>query len=30
MSADDAWGFDIKGPDHVSEIPYYQVYTFAS
>lgn len=24
LSADDSWGFDIAGPDHASEIPYYQ------
>ncbi|KAH7116110.1 hypothetical protein B0J11DRAFT_553227 [Dendryphion nanum] len=24
MSADDTYGFDIAGPDHASEIPYYQ------
>jgi hypothetical protein len=24
MSADDTWGFDRRGPDHISEIPYYQ------
>ncbi|KAF2793200.1 hypothetical protein K505DRAFT_244962 [Melanomma pulvis-pyrius CBS 109.77] len=24
LSADDSWGFDIRGPDHESEIPYYQ------
>ena len=25
MSADDTWGFDIRGPDRPQEIPYYQV-----
>ncbi|CAA9964902.1 hypothetical protein PTMSG1_08261 [Pyrenophora teres f. maculata] len=27
MSANDDWGYDRKGPDLVSEIPYYQVKT---